>query len=74
MSSQVENKSHDISGSALVPHIVPAVQGLFTCQRYVSIQLTNNFIRFLPLDFSAQRECIPGYLEAVDSLVQIWIS
>lgn len=46
--NQAEVKAADVMGTTLVPHIIPAVQGIGTFARLCPTNLTTHF-RFLPL-------------------------
>lgn len=67
---QVEAKAADVMGTTLVPHIIPAVQGICAFVRLYPTSLTMRF-RLLPLHRFAQRKRSPGHSQAFDIMVQV---
>ena len=68
--NQAEAKAADVMGTTLVPHIIPAVQGICAFAGLCSTNLTTRF-RLLPLYSFAQRKRSSGYSQAFDIMVQV---
>ncbi len=68
--NQAEVKASDVMGTTLVPHIIPAVQGIRTFARLCLTNQTTRF-RLLPLYRSTQRKRSPGHSQAFDIVVQV---
>ena len=68
--NQAEAKAADVMGTTLVPHIIPAVQGICAFAGLCSTNLTTRF-RLLPLYRFAQRKRSSGYSQTFDIMVQV---